>query len=189
MYNDVNDSMKDADEGTNFEDVQSASVKWRLANDSNNAELSKKASMEMIGHLSKENKEPYLKHTEPLQTYINAKDEYDYKNKNYTTTQNIDTTPNEKVRETQQKLNELGYTDKFGEPLKEDGVLGGKTQYAYDTYSTSNNRQPTKYESNNYYSDSEVNHYWIKKGIEQANQLGYYGHTSLSVELLFKILD
>ncbi len=51
------------------------------------ADLVKKATMEIIGHLSKENKEPYLKHAEPLQTYIDAKDEFDYRHKNYT---NID---------------------------------------------------------------------------------------------------
>ena len=48
--------MKDADNGTKFEDVQTASVKWKLANDSNNKKLSNIAMKEMIGHLSKENK-------------------------------------------------------------------------------------------------------------------------------------
>ncbi|MEE1042801.1 MAG: hypothetical protein UH854_02440, partial [Clostridia bacterium] len=45
---------------------------------------------------------------------------------------NIDTTPDEKVRQLQRELNESGYTDKFGQKLKEDGIYGGKTAYADD---------------------------------------------------------
>ena len=130
----ASDFMKDADKGTKFENVQTASVKWNLANDSNNKKLSNIAMKEMIGHLSKENKEPYLKDVKPLQTYIDAKDEFDYKNNNYTTTENIDTTPHEGVRSIQRKLNEKGYTDKFGNALKEDGIYGGKTAYALDEF-------------------------------------------------------
>ena len=117
--------MQDADEGTSFADVQNASVKRQLAKDSNNNKLHNSALMEMIGHLSKNNKEPYLKHTLPLQTFIDAKDKFDFNQNNYTTTKNIDTTPDEKVRQLQRELNESGYTDKFGQKLKEDGVYGG----------------------------------------------------------------
>ena len=124
--------MKDSDEGTSFEKVQDASLKWRLAQDSNNPNLLKKAQNEMIGHLSKENKDTYLKDAEPLQAYVDAKDEFDYKNNNYTTTKNLDTTPDEYVRALQRKLNEKGYTDKFGNKLKEDGIYGGKTAFALD---------------------------------------------------------
>lgn len=110
--------MKDADEGTSFEKVQDASVKWKLANDSNNSKLSNSAMHELIGHLSSENKDIYLEDAQPLQTYIDAKDEFDFKHNNYTTTENIDTAPDENVRALQRELNEKGYTDKFGQKLK-----------------------------------------------------------------------
>ena len=71
------DYMRDADEGTSFENVLTASVKRHLAQDSNNDKLHQSALMEMIGHLSRENKELYLKHIQPLQKYIDAKDEFD----------------------------------------------------------------------------------------------------------------
>ena len=162
--------MRDADEGTKFEDVQTASVKWKLANDSNNKKLSNIAMKEMIGHLSKENKEPYLKDTQPLQTYIDSKDEFDYKNNNYTTTENIDTTPHEGVRSIQRKLNEKGYTDKFGNALKEDGIYGGKTAYALDEFEKNNtdaNLKSTKNEKAPIKNISEED--WLKI----ANALGY----------------
>ncbi len=65
---------------------------------------------------------------------IDAKDEFDYRQKKYTTTEFLDTTPDESMRQKQQRLNELGYTDKFGEKLKEDGIEGAKTRYAKDKY-------------------------------------------------------
>ena len=126
------DYMQDADEGTSFENVQTASVKRHLANDANDTKLYNSAVMEMIGHLSKDNKENYLKHAQPLINYIDTKDKFDFKNNNYTTTENVDTTPDENVRNLQRELNEAGYTDKFGQPLKEDGIYAGKTAYAYD---------------------------------------------------------
>ena len=75
--NEAPDYMQDADKGTSFENVQTASVKRHLAKDSNNDKLHQSALMEMIGHLSRENKELYLKHIQPLQKYIDAKDEFD----------------------------------------------------------------------------------------------------------------
>ena len=48
--------------------------------------------------------------------------------------------------------------------------------------------EPTQYEIDNYYCDSEVDHYWIKKGIEQANKQGYIGLLDLPVDMIFKIL-
>ena len=126
------DFMRDADEGTSFENVQTASVKRRLANDANDSKLYNSATMEMIGHLSKENKKPYLKASQPLQKYIDVKDEFDFKHNNYTTTENVDKTPDENVRQLQRELNEAGYTDKFGQKLKEDGIYAGKTAYADD---------------------------------------------------------
>ena len=142
----ANSFMKDADESTSFEKVQDASVKWRLAHDSNNQNLLKKAQHEMIGHLSKENKNTYLKNLLPLQDYIDAKDEFDYKNNNYTTTRNLDTTPDEDVRALQRRLNEKGYTDKFGNKLKEDGIYGGKTAFALDELEKNVRNSPIKNE-------------------------------------------
>ncbi len=132
------DYMQDADEGTSFENVQTASVKRHLAKDSNNDKLFNASIMEMIGHLSKENKELYLKNAEPLETYIDAKDKFDFKNNNYTTTENADKTPNENVRQLQRELNKAGYTDKFGQKLKEDGIYAGKTAYAYESKKADN---------------------------------------------------
>ena len=139
------DYMQDSDEGTSFEDVQTASVKRHLANDANDDKLYNAAMMELIGHLSKDNKETYLKHTQPLQKYIDVKDEFDFKHNNYTTTKNIDTTPDEKVRQLQRELNEAGYTDKFGLPIREDGLYGGKTAYADDSMKADNPNSSNNY--------------------------------------------
>ena len=62
----------------------------------------------------------------------------DFKNNNYTTIANVDKTPDEKVRQLQRELNEAGYTDKFGQRLKEDGIYAGKTAYADDNYKADN---------------------------------------------------
>ena len=104
----AHDYMQDADEGTSFENVQTASVKRHLANDANDNKLYNASIMEMIGNLNKDNKETYLKHPQPLQKYIDVKDEFDFKHNNYTTTENIDKTPDEKVRQLQRELNEAG---------------------------------------------------------------------------------
>ena len=69
--------------------------------------------------------------------YLN-KNKFDFKHNNYTTTENAYKTPDENVRQLQRELNESGYTDKFGEPLKEDGIYGGKTAYADDRRKTNN---------------------------------------------------
>lgn len=126
--------MKDAPEGTNYSDVQSASVKWSLANDTNNKELKQSAFDELTGLLSTENKEEYLKKARPLQEFVDAKDTFDYQRKNYTTTKNSTQRFDQAVQNLQHKLNEKGYTDKFGEKLKEDGIYGGKTRFAEDSY-------------------------------------------------------
>ena len=47
---------------------------------------------------------------------------------------------------------------------------------------------PTQYEIEHYYSDSEVDHYWIKKGIEQAKNQGYFGVIEIPQEVLEKII-
>ena len=130
--------MRDSDDNTKYEDVQNASVKWNLAKDAENESLYNSARNEMIGHLSSENKGEYLKNAQPLQKYIEAKDEFDYKHNNYTTTKNVDTTPNEDVRNLQIMLNDKGYGDKFGNALKVDGVYAGKTAYANNSYHATN---------------------------------------------------
>ena len=140
--------MKDATEDTSFEKVQDTAVKRSLASDANDTKLYNLAVNEMIGHLSSENKEPYLKDALPLKNYIEAKDEYDFKNNNYTTTENVDTTPNEAVRVLQRELNKGNYTDKFGQKLKEDGIYAGKTAYADDRYREDIDKTNTN--SNNY---------------------------------------
>ena len=62
--------------------------------------------------------------------YINAKDAYDHSRGGYTTTKNLTAWPNAKISAVQRLLNRAGYTDKFGEPLNEDGILGAKTLFA-----------------------------------------------------------
>ena len=124
--------MKDAPEGTNYSDVQSASVKWSLANDTNNKELKQSAFDELTGLLSTENKEEYLKKARPLQEFVDAKDTFDYNHNNYTTTKNAKQGFSATTYDLQQFLNSEGFGDKFGESLKEDGKMGAKTQYAYD---------------------------------------------------------
>lgn len=140
--------MKDAKDDTSFEKVRDTAVKRSLAKDANDSKLYNLAVNEMIGHLSSDNKEPYLKGALPLQNYIEAKDEYDFKNNNYTTTKNVDTTPDEDVRILQRELNKGNYTDKFGQKLKEDGIYAGKTAYADDKYREDINKSNTN--SNNY---------------------------------------
>ena len=90
-FADAANFMKDAGKSTNLEDVENTAVKWQLANDANDEELYRAAQSEMIGHLSDENKEEYLKNAVPLSEYIEAKDTYDYNNGNYTTTKYLNT--------------------------------------------------------------------------------------------------
>ena len=133
--------MKDAPEGTDYGKVQSASVKLSLANDTNDNELKQSAFDELTGLLSTVNKEQYLKKARPLQEFVDAKDTYDYKHKNYTTTKNANKEFSVTTYDLQQFLNKEGHTDKFGNPLKEDGIRGAKTEYAYDQFLEAN-RQP-----------------------------------------------
>ena len=136
--------MKDAPEGTNYSDVQSASVKWSLANDTDNKELKQSAFDELTGLLSTENKEEYLKKARPLQEFFDAKDTFDYNHKNYTTTKNANKEFSVTTYDLQQFLNSEGQTDKFGDPLKEDGIMGAKTQYAYDQMLEAEKTQSTQ---------------------------------------------
>ena len=46
--------------------------------------------------------------------------------------------------------------------------------------------KPTEYEAKHYYGDTEVDNYYITKGIKQANSIGYEGWLALPVEYLLK---
>ena len=134
----LNEYLKDAPEETDKDELFGSIAKWQLARDANDEKRGNVARNNIIGHMSTENKDHYLKEQIPFSEYVKAKDEFDYKHKNYTTTEFLDNTPDEIVRREQQKLNELGYTDKFGERLKEDGIEGAKTRYAKDNYEADN---------------------------------------------------
>ena len=129
------DFASEAKKDVNFRDVQDASVKWALAADSNNEELSNSARDELIGILGEGDPEPYMSDVRPLAEFVEAKDNFDYQNGNYTTTENMDKNYDEDVLNMQAYLKENGYTDKFGDPIKLDGYLGGKTMFAIDAYS------------------------------------------------------
>ena len=128
------DFISDAYDEADLEKIYDASVKWRLAADSQNDELCTSARNEMIGHLSEENKNLYLKSARPISEFIDSKENYDYKSGNYITTGNVNTVPSKHIRSIQSNLNDMGYRDKFGDKLKEDGILAAKTQFAYDSY-------------------------------------------------------
>ena len=130
------DFASEAKKDVNFRDVQDASVKWALAADSNNEELSNSARDELIGILGEGDPEPYMSDVRPLAEFVEAKDNFDYQNGNYTTTENMDKNYDEGVLNMQTSLKENGYTDKFGDPIKPDGYLGGKTMFAMDAYSS-----------------------------------------------------
>ena len=130
------DFPSEAKKDVNFRDVQDASVKWALAADSNNEELSNSARDELIGILGEGDPEPYMSDVRPLAEFVEAKDNFDYQNGNYTTTENMDKNYDEGVLNMQTSLKENGYTDKFGDPIKPDGYLGGKTMFAMDAYSS-----------------------------------------------------
>ena len=52
-----------------------------------------------------------------------------YQSGQYSTTE-----PDEEVRRIQRELNELGYKNKYGNPLTEDGLVGSNTLFAVDDY-------------------------------------------------------
>ncbi len=80
------------------------------------------------------------------------KNKFDFNNNNYTATGNVDKTPDENVCQLQRELNEAGYTDKFGQKLKEDGIYAGKTAYADDS-----RRADNPITDNNRYKTATVN--------------------------------
>ena len=72
----------------------------------------------------------------PLEHYIAMRDRYDYLNGDYQTTAFLDTLPDLGIAALQSALNEMGATDRFGNPLKTDGLFGPKTEYASAAIST-----------------------------------------------------
>lgn len=63
---------------------------------------------------------------------MNARDRADYQNGKYSTTAFTNNRFDPNVHRLQRTLNANGATDRFGNPLKEDGVLGPRTQWAAD---------------------------------------------------------
>ncbi|MEG2584384.1 MAG: hypothetical protein RSA27_07755, partial [Oscillospiraceae bacterium] len=61
-----------------------------------------------------------------------VRDNYNKMTGKYTTTKFIDNKFNKNTFKLQNKLNKNGYTDRFGEMLKLDGLFGAKTQWASD---------------------------------------------------------
>ena len=150
------DFMADANPGTDPDKIRTAAVKWALATDTNDEGL-KQADFELMDSLAPGSVGTNAIGTPSLSEYIRRKDEYDYKTGRYTTTANASKTPTAQTRELQTLLNRGGYTDRFGNALKEDGILGAKTLYAADRYLT------------NHTSPIVSNPLLIKKGKEQPS--------------------
>ena len=128
------DFMADANPGTDPDKIRTAAVKWALATDTNDEGLKKQADFELMDSLAPGSVGTNAIGTPSLSEYIRRKDEYDYKTGRYTTTANASKTPTAQTRELQTLLNRGGYTDRFGNALKEDGILGAKTLYAANQY-------------------------------------------------------
>ena len=130
----LNEYLKDAPEETDKDELFGSIAKWQLARDANDEKRGIVARNNIIGHMSTENKDHYLKEQIPFSEYVKAKDDFDYKTGKYTTTEYSSTVFDEIVKRLQQKLNHGGYTDNYGNKLKEDGTVGSKTLQAYDSY-------------------------------------------------------
>ena len=130
----IENGLKDADyylnNSTNNnikkESIQNASIKLALSNETGNKKMQGIAFNELNTLLA--SGKPDM--TIPLGEYINEKENWDYKNGNYSTTKYISSSRDESVASIQHQLNEIGCTDKFDNPLKEDGLLGAKTMQA-----------------------------------------------------------
>lgn len=134
MEKDVPRFMQDAPFNVDKNGLISSLVKWNLADKIGNKDLKDKAVKNTIGYMSEENQDEYLKDQQQLADYIRASDDNDNKAGRFTTTRYSTTEPDEDVRRIQRELNELGYKNKYGNPLTEDGLVGSNTLFAVDDY-------------------------------------------------------
>lgn len=128
----LNKYLKDAPEATDKDELLSSIVKWQLARDANDDKRGKVAMNNIIGHMSTENKDHYLKEEIPLSEYVNAKDDFDHKTGKYTTTEYATKEPDENVKKIQQTLNENGAKNKYGDSIEVDGFVGSETLKAVE---------------------------------------------------------
>ena len=68
----------------------------------------------------------------PLEEYIRLRDNFDYQNGQFSTDRYLDGEFSTKVQAVLELLNSLGAANRFGDPLKEDGIFGPNTQWALD---------------------------------------------------------
>ena len=163
----LNEYLKDAPEETDKDELFGSIAKWQLARDANDEKRGNVARNNIIGHMSTENKDHYLKEQIPFSEYVKAKDDFDYKTGNYTTTEYASKTIDEAVKRLQQKLNENGYTDNYGNKLNEDGTVGSKTLQAYDSYE---NEQKNEVEAQHMDNDFEFDTTKPKKLVPDEHQ-------------------
>ena len=128
----INKYLKDAPEETDKDELFGSIAKWQLARDANDEKRGRVAMNNIIGHMSTENKDHYLKEQIPLTEYVNAKDDFDHKTGKYTTTEYASKEPDENVKKIQQTLNENGVKNKYGNDIKVDGFVGSETLKAVD---------------------------------------------------------
>ncbi len=67
-----------------------------------------------------------------LEEYVRLRDNFDYQNGQFSTDRYLDGEFSTKVLAVQELLNSLGAANRFGDPLKEDGIFGPNTQWALD---------------------------------------------------------
>lgn len=125
---------KKAGNATNGSDSANAikpyeiSIKNAIAKNSNNESLKNDAKAERQAFEQKKSASGFTK----LRDYIQTRDDEDYRNGVYSTTKYLNT-PDEDTKAIQTILNTLSFKDRFGKELKEDGLWGAKTQWAWDT--------------------------------------------------------
>ena len=76
---------------------------------------------------------PATRQSPPVGYYLDRHDGIDYQNGRYTTNKYTEEHFDPEVYLEQKQLNAAGYTDKFGNPLTEDGIFGPNTQWVADT--------------------------------------------------------
>ena len=123
--------MRDADRGADPADVQTAAVEWQLSQDTGDEALQRqRASRFGKGLVAGQQRQALRPVADRLYQCQGAgglppPDRY-------TTTGNAAKTPRADIMQLQRELNAKGFTDKFGQTLKTDGILGSKTKFAMD---------------------------------------------------------